>query len=205
MDIKKYQEKKETMLYQLYENVVDENGMIPIEDVVAIGLFFKNAAQCVFEFHKYFNHPVGKSPYDLVDAKRALIRIKWISSELQEATNKGINKNNIVEIIDGLLDAEYFLIGTLVEYGVHDKYSELFSEVHKSNMSKLCKTKEEALETQEAYRIGKHPDKKGIQIETYISFNEPYYIVYRTSDNKVLKSINYRPPNLKDIIFDEPF
>jgi hypothetical protein len=56
-------------------------------------------------------------------------------------------------------------------------------------MSKACKTEQEAKETakKEAERIGEqtHYEKVG-----------EYWVVYRTRDKKVLKSINYFKPNL---------
>ena len=63
-------------------------------------------------------------------------------------------------------------------------------------MSKACKTEEEAQLTveSEAKRIGEatHYEEVG-----------DYYIVYRTRDRKVLKSINYFRPDLHQFFTEE--
>jgi hypothetical protein len=69
----------------------------------------------------------------------------------------------------------------------------LDAEVQASNMSKVCKTEEEAnftvrvREQEQGERC--HYEKQG-----------DYYIVYRSRDRKVMKSINYFRPNLKQFL-----
>jgi hypothetical protein len=65
-------------------------------------------------------------------------------------------------------------------------------------MSKACKTEEEAIETckSECERIGE---------ATHFEKVKEHYIVYRTRDRKVLKSINHFKPNLKQFFTDEEF
>ena len=81
-------------------------------------------------------------------------------------------------------------------HGLKDRIWDAYQEVQASNMSKACKTTEEAVETckREAERIGEatHFEKVG-----------EYYIVYRNRDKKVLKSINYFRPDLHQFFTPE--
>jgi hypothetical protein len=60
-------------------------------------------------------------------------------------------------------------------------------------MSKACNSIQESIET-----IGYYKKKDGT--EGGYKQKGDKWIVYRTSDNKVLKSINYSPAELKNII-----
>lgn len=62
-----------------------------------------------------------------------------------------------------------------------------FDIVHKSNMSKICSSEDEAKRTIEKYKN----DKK--YPETYYIKNDYGYVVRNKSNNKVLKNINYTP------------
>lgn len=67
-----------------------------------------------------------------------------------------------------------------------------FNRVHRSNMSKFCLTESGANETIESYQ------NKGV--ETYWVKRGDLFVVLRTSDTKVMKSINYKPVNLEDLV-----
>ena len=45
--------------------------------------------------------------------------------------------SNIVEVADALGDMLYILCGTIIEHGMQDKITEVFDEIHRSNMSKI--------------------------------------------------------------------
>jgi hypothetical protein len=96
-----------------------------------------------------------------------------------------------VEVLDALCDITYVATGNgTMLHGLKDKIWPAYQEVQASNLSKACKTEEEAKETakNEAERIGE---------ETYYEKIDNMWVVYRKSDKKVLKSINYFRPNLK--------
>ena len=59
-------------------------------------------------------------------------------------------------------------------------------------MSKACKTLEEANQTIEHYRI------KGS--ESYYKEQDGLFLVYRTPDDKTLKSINYSPAAIRQML-----
>ena len=63
-------------------------------------------------------------------------------------------------------------------------------------MSKSCKTESEAKAT-----VAKRSEEKGHPCH-YEKIGDRY-VVYRSSDRKVMKSINYFAPNLKQFFTDE--
>ncbi|HEY3385436.1 MAG TPA: hypothetical protein VGK46_02935, partial [Saprospiraceae bacterium] len=68
-----------------------------------------------------------------------------------------------------------------------------FEEVQRSNMSKVCEDYSTAEETIAFYR-----EKDGTQ--GFIQESHSGYLVYRTTDKKVLKSVNYSPADLEKIL-----
>lgn len=144
----------------------------------------------VKDFHNTFNAPVLDSP-QIPSSDRCKFRVALLQEELNELSD-GIKNNDIVEIADALCDLQYVLSGAILEFGLYDKFNELFDEVQRSNMSKACESIKEALSTLSYYK-----DRDGS--EGFYKEKDGKYIVYR-NDEKVLKSINYSPANLKDII-----
>ncbi|MTI20309.1 hypothetical protein E1176_04680 [Fulvivirga sp. RKSG066] len=147
--------------------------------------------QQVAEFHKTFQHPVLDSPA-IPDEKRCKLRVSLIAEELKEL-EEAIKDNDLVEVADALCDIQYVLSGAVLEFGLGDKFKALFDEVQRSNMSKACKTEEEAQQTVDHYKNEKATD-------CYYKQVDGKYLVFRTSDNKTLKSINYSPADLKSLL-----
>lgn len=102
-------------------------------------------------------------------------------SSLESSHVMDIFKINVLNVL--LVQALNFTI---------NNFKTALLRVHESNMSKFCKTEEEAHETVKSYF------EKGI--ETYFKLVNDYYVVYRSEDNKVLKSINYTPVDLTDLV-----
>lgn len=72
-----------------------------------------------------------------------------------------------------------------------------FKIVHDSNMSKLCKTNEEAMSTVSNYLKN---DSRYDSPSYRKSDLGDYYVVYNASTNKILKSINYTPANFDTML-----
>ncbi|HLS94791.1 MAG TPA: nucleoside triphosphate pyrophosphohydrolase family protein [Sphingobacterium sp.] len=144
----------------------------------------------VAEFHKTFQHPILEAP-TIPSADRCNLRVALIAEELKEL-QEAIDNNDIVEVADALCDIQYVLSGAVLEFGLKDKFNALFEEVQRSNMSKACKTEEEAKATQAHY------ETKGVS--SYYKKVDGLYLVFREGDNKTLKSINYSPADLKGIL-----
>lgn len=145
----------------------------------------------VADFHKTFNLPIEPEPI-IPAAKRCELRINLLQEELNEL-KEAIEDNDIIEVADALADLQYVLAGAVLEFGLGDKFKDIFDEVQRSNMSKTCKTMEEAEATKHHYE-----ENKGMPSEIKESNGE--YLVYRIEDGKVLKSVNYSPADFKKIL-----
>jgi predicted HAD superfamily Cof-like phosphohydrolase len=142
----------------------------------------------VEEFNRTFGKPNNYEP-TIPEKKEWQFVYDFILEELEEY-KEACERGDIVEVLDALCDITYVSLGNgVMLHGLKDKIEPAYQEVQASNMSKACKTKEEAIITakSEAKRIGEdtHYEKVG-----------DYYIVYRSRDRKVLKSINYFRPDL---------
>ncbi len=144
----------------------------------------------VAEFHRTFNAPILDTP-QIPSEERARLRVKLLQEELDEL-KEAIANNDLVEVADALCDLQYVLSGAVLEFGLGEKFVELFNEVQRSNMSKACSTEDEAQQTIEHYRK-KNQDAYAVKSGDKIN-------VHRKSDDKVLKSVNYSPADLKSII-----
>jgi predicted HAD superfamily Cof-like phosphohydrolase len=147
----------------------------------------------VAEFHKTFKHPILDTP-SIPSENRCKLRVALIAEELKEL-EVAILEKDIVEVADALCDIQYVLSGAILEFGLGEKFKALFEEVQRSNMSKACQSEEEARATIEHYKI-----KDGT--ECYSVKEGDLWLIYRKSDNKTLKSINYSPANLEKILKD---
>jgi len=120
----------------------------------------------------------------------------FILEELEEY-REACERGDIVEVLDALCDITYVSLGNgAMLHGLKDKIWPAYQEVQASNMSKACKTEDEALQTVIKRTVEQneacHHEKVG-----------DYYIVYRTRDRKVMKNINYFRPNLKQFFTDK--
>lgn len=150
-----------------------------------------DALNQVAEFHRTFKHPIVDKP-GIPSEDRCRLRVALIAEELKEL-EVAIRDKNIVEVADALCDIQYVLSGAILEFGLGDKFKQLFDEVQRSNMSKACTSEEEAQRTVEHYR-----KKDGT--ECYYLQEGDKWLVYRKSDNKTIKSVGYSPTDLARII-----
>ncbi len=145
----------------------------------------------VAAFHRTFQHPVLETP-TIPDEKRCALRISLLAEELDEL-RQAIEDKDMIEIADALCDLQYVLSGAVLEFGLGEKFADLFDEVQRSNMSKSCATMEEAEATVAHY-------KKTKGVDSYIKKSGDHYLVFRKGDDKTLKSVNYSPADLKSIL-----
>ena len=145
----------------------------------------------VAQFHQTFGAPILTEP-TIPSTERCGLRVSLLAEELDEL-KEAIAANDLVEIADALCDLQYVLSGAVLEFGLGEKFVDLFNEVQRSNMSKACQSLEEAEFTVKFYQ-----DKDGTEAE--IKEEHGVWKVFRKSDNKVLKSINYSPADLVSIL-----
>jgi len=141
----------------------------------------------VAEFHQTFKHPIISEP-QIPSEERCRLRISLIEEELKEL-EEAVKNRDIIEIADALCDIQYVLSGAVLEFGLGAKFNDLFQEVQRSNMSKACASEQEAVDTVAYYKTNK-------DTECYYRQEGGRWLVYRKSDNKTIKSINYSPANL---------
>lgn len=144
----------------------------------------------VEEFHTTFKAPVLDKP-QLISPERAALRIKLLREEVDEL-EEAIHFKDLRGIADALCDIQYILSGTILEFGMKDKFDRLFDEVQRSNMSKACENLDEAVQTVEHY------ESQGVA--AYWEQEGDKFLIMRNSDKKILKSINYSPADLEPIL-----
>ena len=145
----------------------------------------------VAEFHRTFQHPIKEIP-GIPSPKRCELRVSLIAEELDEL-RQAITDGDMVEIADALCDIQYVLSGAVLEFGLGEKFGALFNEVQRSNMSKSCSTVEEAQATVDYYTNEK-------ETPCYYKEVDGKFLVFRSSDQKTLKSVKYSPADLKSIL-----
>lgn len=145
----------------------------------------------VAAFHRTFHLPILESPI-IPGEDRCALRINLLQEELDEL-KQAIDDHDITAVADALSDLQYVLAGAILEFGLGDKFKELFEEVQRSNMSKVCEDYRTAEETLSFYL-----DKDGTQ--GFIKESHAGFLVYRSSDKKVLKSVKYSPADLEKIL-----
>ncbi len=150
-----------------------------------------NSLQQVAEFHHTFHAPVLTDP-QIPSENRSKLRYALLAEELREF-QEAIEANDLVGVADALCDLQYVLSGAVLEFGLGEKFVDLFNEVHRSNMSKACSTEAEAQATVAFYLA-----KDGTEADYHEDHGK--WLVYRKSDHKTLKSVNYSPADLESIL-----
>ena len=150
-----------------------------------------NYIKMVEEFHNAFNAPILPTP-QIPSKERCDLRINLMQEELNEI-KEAIENDDLVEAADGFGDLMVVLCGSIIEFGLGDKFNNIFDEIHRSNMSKACSTEEEAQMTLEHYK-----QKDGT--EGYYKQVGDKWVTYRNGDDKVLKSVGYSPANIKGML-----
>lgn len=137
----------------------------------------KKQIEQVTEFHKAFNCPIRETP-SLIPDKEYELRHSLMKEENNEYL-VACEDGDLIEIADALTDQLYVLCGTIISHGFQYIIEDLFNEVQASNLSKL--------------------DDNGTPI-----INGENGIFDETRPlGKVLKSKNFREPNLKQILCSE--
>jgi len=147
---------------------------------------------------QFFNEVFGKlnntePTTDIPEFEKKFI-YDFILEELNEY-KEAYEADDIVGIADAFGDIMYVLSAGILAYGLKDKFRFIYNEIQASNLSKACQTEEEAQKTVEA-----RSKEKGY--ECHYEKVGDNWIVYRSSDRKAQKSINYFPPNLKQFFHE---
>ena len=145
-----------------------------------------------------FNATFGKPNFyqpTIPDKKITDFVVNFIREETEEL-HQAIEDKDIVEVLDAICDLLYVAVGNAtMAFGLKEKLLLAYEEVQASNMSKSCATEQEAIDTINARMVQHGPCH-------YRKIGDRY-VVYRSSDDKVMKSINYFPPNLEQFFTQE--
>lgn len=161
---------------------------------------FDNVSQVPFVdeveiFNRTFGKPNNYEP-TIPEYKEWKFVYDFILEELEEY-REACERGDIVEVLDALCDIAYVSVGNgTMLHGLKNKIWPAYQEVQSSNMSKACKNEEEAMETIAIRSKEQNEDCHWEKVDDM-------YIVYRTRDRKVMKSLNYFKPNLTKFFTDE--
>ena len=143
----------------------------------------------VEQFNATFGKPNNYEP-TIPEKKEWQFVYDFVLEELEEY-RQACENGDIVEVLDALCDIAYVSLGDgTMLHGLKDKIWPAYQEVQGSNMSKSCITQEEAMET--VTLRSKEQDEP-----CHFEQVEDRFVVYRTRDRKVMKSINYYKPDLQ--------
>ena len=196
------EQKQEELIQLLYGQMIDLSMMSKIElgddvifkyreltdEIEHLKQYYVPFVSEVEEFNAVMGKPNNYNPV-IPDEKEWMFVYNFILEELEEYKH-ACETNNIVEVLDALCDITYVSLGNgAMLHGLKDKVWPAYQEVQASNLSKACSSEEEA---QETVRVRSAEQKEPCHYEQV----GRYYIVYRTRDRKVMKSINYFKPDL---------
>jgi predicted HAD superfamily Cof-like phosphohydrolase len=128
----------------------------------------------VATFQSAFGQKINNEP-TLIESDTYKLRFELMKEENEEYY-EACQQNDIVEIADALGDQLYILCGTILSHGFQYKIEEIFTEIQRSNMSKL--------------------DGNGNAI---INGQNGVFDESRAM-GKILKSRNFSEPNLKQFL-----
>ena len=147
-------------------------------------------------FNDTFGKPNNYEPI-IPEKKEWMFVHDFIQEELAEY-KEACERGDIIEVLDALCDITYVSTGNgTMLHGLKDKIWPAYQEVQASNMSKACKTEEEAIQT-----VSQRSKEQGEACH-FERIEEGRYIVYRSRDRKVMKSIKYFRPNLKQFFTED--
>ena len=95
----------------------------------------KNYVDLVAEFHYLFDQKDAKTP-TIGNQKQGELRYSLLAEENAEYL-QAVTEGDLVGIADALGDQLYIIYGTILKHGLQDRIEEVFTEIHRSNMSKL--------------------------------------------------------------------
>lgn len=98
----------------------------------------KDVSDSMFEYSNMMNNLGHKLHFSakMYDKDVCLLRLQLIQEELSELA-LALSQKRIVDVLDALVDLQYVISGTILTFGLQDKFDAAFQEVHLSNMSKL--------------------------------------------------------------------
>lgn len=153
--------------------------------------------QNVSEFNRLFGNRIYSTPrLDIFeqDPKTVESCLALINEEHKEL-NEAIETKDFKETIDALADLIVVIGGMACRFGID--LDRAFDIVHRSNMSKLCTSEEEAQKTVEWYEAN---EKRYDSPYYELALDGVHYVVRNRSTGKILKNMNYTPADFGSLL-----
>lgn len=146
----------------------------------------------VAEFNQTYGVHEAKSVSALpspADSQQSAALLREEVREYEEA----MRDSDLVGVADALGDITVVVFGAFRRHGISDeKAIKIFNEIHRSNMSKTCNTREQA-----DYEVLRIFEEKGETV-SITEINGKF--VLKRLDGKIMKPSTYTPPNLRPIL-----
>lgn len=160
-----------------------------------------------FEMTTEFNEILGQGVRETAgfpSLAQCRLRSGLIAEEAVTEMAKAMDKRDLIGVADAIGDALVVVYGAANDFGLDA--DAIFAEVHRSNMSKLCKNEEDAKLAVERYAAGDGYHGKTSPIQaSYRPCTHPeyegYFVVFDTQTGKTLKGPDYSEPNLEPIVY----
>ncbi|CAJ1948379.1 unnamed protein product [Cylindrotheca closterium] len=163
-----------------------------------------NVLESVAQYHHLFRLPILSSP-TLPSTERHQLQVSLLREEIEGLKTAIVeSKSDLVPAANAFANLQYAIGRAVLEFGMGGLFLSMFDEVHRAHMSKICNSRSEAEATQRFHR-----SKKGIEsvIETVVpslgpedAATQSKWLVLRSKDHKMLKSVKYAPANLSIIV-----
>lgn len=165
--------------YQELQKGIESNNRIEILDAIG-DLFFVAIQYC--DTFNLDSIEIYSHSYLMNDKSKNISfedKVKRLNDEM-----------NRFEIYDAISNIFNEIEKLVIKYEVD--FTKLIELIYASNMSKICKSTEEVNESVKKYKKDK--------VETYsVQTSDNTWVIKRKSDNKVLKSINFKEPCLDNL------
>jgi predicted HAD superfamily Cof-like phosphohydrolase len=160
-----------------------------------------NNFEKVCTFNKVFGLPHSDELQKNVfseNPKLVKLRLDLITEEVKEL-QEAIENHDMKETIDALADILYVVYGAGSSFGID--LNKAFDIVHDSNMSKSCKTEEQAIKSVEQYKELYKKKESPYDSPAY-RFDEEVglYIIYNKSTGKILKNKDYVEADFSEML-----
>jgi|WetSurMetagenome_2_1015567.scaffolds.fasta_scaffold70745_3 predicted HAD superfamily Cof-like phosphohydrolase len=184
-----------TKILESIENILEPRVLPHIADDLQ-NIIVPDYLEKVAEFNKAFDIPIRDKP-DILAVQELNLIVSLMHEEIQELMEANCElpfEEAKVEVLDALVDLQYFVSQAILRFGMQDVFEEAFARVHKSNMDKTMPP-EDLNKTIEHYLL------KNIGVEACTS-NGKFYVkaISGPKAGKVLKPYNWQPPILNDLV-----
>lgn len=150
------------------------------------------------EFHSAFGLQLSEAhDHSVLDNEKLLkLRVDLIAEEFKELQD-AIHQKDFTEVRDAIGDILYVTYGAAASFGINADND--YDIIHQSNMTKLCKTEPEAIDTVNWYKEQYDLGKTSYDTPDYRKSDDNiHWVVFNKSSGKILKSIHYKPVNFSE-------